>query len=142
MRLFILLCLLLATTSGVYAQKYAKVKKGIISVGGQSFLKYQCDNPWGENCLYLNANGDKVILIKAYFWKREYNSGNPYNKYYYEIEFWGTDLKMYSTRIIESIFFNMYDMSVINSDGSVNIEKAEEFIKVHGVEKPNVSFVD
>ncbi len=136
------ICILFAVTKSADAQSRAKLKKGIVSVGNQSILKYDCDNPWSRNCLYSNLQDEKIMVVKAYFWKKEYTSAGVFDKHYREVEFWDTDLKMYSTETIDALLFKMHKYDVFNTDGSLNKEKAEEFIKINGVDKPNVSFVD
>lgn len=134
----------LIMASAVYAQKMAKFKKGVVTFGDLEFLKYDCKYASVDNCLFSNFQGEKVLLTKAYFWKTEYvpNNPQPIKRYYYEIEFWDTDLKMYSTEILNYFFKHLIEYKVFNDDGSLNYDKAAEFVKIHGVDKPDVLFVD
>jgi len=136
------LILFLGTT--VSAQKMAKFKKGVVSLGDLEFLKYDCKYVSVDNCVFSNFQGEKVLLTKAYYWKTEYraNSTQPSKRYFYEIEFWDTDLKMYSTEILNYFFKYLIDYKVFNDGGSLNYDKAVEFVKIHGVDKPDVLFVD
>lgn len=126
------------------AQKRAKFKKGTVKYGSIEFLQYDCKFPAVQNCVFTNQKGEKVLLSKAYYWKTEYvpNNPQPQKRYYYEIEFWDTDLKMYSTETMNFVFKNLIEYNIFNDDNSLNYEKAAEFVKIYGVDKPDVLFVD
>lgn len=136
----VLFILLFFTTQIVSAQK-VRLKKGICRVAGEAFLKYDCRWPHNEPCLYNSLDGNhRVLVTKAYPYKRPV-PGQPQqtqNAWYYEIEFWDTEISMYTTDHIQLFLRKLYNFKLLNSDGTLNIDKVKDFVKINGEQKPEV----
>lgn len=137
--IFCFICLVFAS-SLLNAQK-VRLKKGTCRVGGEAFLNFDCRWPHNEPCLYTSLNDNKRILVtKAYPYKRPV-PGQPQqtqNAWYYEVEFWDTDISMFTTDPINLFFRKLYNFKVMNDDGTLNIEKVKDFVKINGEKKPEV----
>lgn len=118
----------------VNAQK-VKLKKGNVLIDKVTWLTYSDCGTFDGTCSLYNANGDEIIFFK---WisvpgEEPRTSANPDGSLdYVEIIFLGIDRKYEAQKRQKHIILDLYKAKVVNTDGSLNLEKVNRMLEKYG----------
>ncbi|MCW5907231.1 MAG: hypothetical protein KIS94_05190 [Chitinophagales bacterium] len=140
----LIITLLSINSIALFAQK-VQMKNGVITVNKQPFLQYDCKHIHIQPCVFSSpVSGIKHFSTMPYPYTekvRVHKGGNtwveePRTAYYFHVKWIDGNQSFYTRQQMNWFIKALFNAKVIDDSGTVDSQKLDEFIKIHGEDKP------